>query len=325
MHYISHSMKTLNHKLKIITSIIGLLCLFLSDISFGQSTIDTTKIIESSDKGITVPRKKIYHISYISTSLIIAGGLATDYPAIGRIKNKPSLTSEELASLNPGVINPLDRWAIHLNPNSYSMYSKLSDNIEPPIFVLLPAMLALDKKIRKDWFPLFLMYCEGHVITFTFYNYSWFGPTFQNRYRPITYYSQLSEGTTSSGNNRNSAYSGHTASVAFTTFFMAKVYSDYNPDASKFLLYSAALIPPVIMGYLRVLSLAHFPSDCMVGLSIGAAVGVVLPALHKFHCKGIDLGVLAMPGASGLSMNWTLPHKSINTVQSSAMNLNPLN
>jgi len=259
---------------------------------------------QSSD---SVQYVKHYHVNYLTGSLIIVGGLASDYPSIGRIKSKPAISAEEILALNTSIINPLDRWAVQLNPGQRLMYSKISDEIEPPIFVVLPALLALDKKIRKDWFSLLFMYCEGHVITFTFYNYSWFGPTFQNRYRPLTYYTQLSMNDRTSGNNRNSAYSGHTASVAFTSFFVAKVYCDYHPEACKFLIYTAALIPPVVMGYIRVKALAHFPSDDMVGLSVGAAVGVILPELHKFKCKGVALGVMAIPGASGLSMCWTLP------------------
>jgi len=256
-------------------------------------------------------RKKIYHVNYISGTAIIVGGLATDYPSIGRIKNKPGISDAELADLNTSIINPLDRWALNQNPSQHLMYSKISDEVEPPIFVILPALLAFDKKIRKDWLPILFMYCEGHVLTFTVYNYSWFGPTFENKYRPITYYTQLPVGDRNTGNDRNSAYSGHTASVAFTSFFAAKVYCDYNPDASKVLMYTAALIPPVVMGYLRVKALAHFPSDDMVGLSVGALVGIILPELHKFSHKGVTLGILAIPGASGLSMCWTVPsHQS---------------
>jgi hypothetical protein len=58
------------------------------------------------------------------------------------------------------------------------------------------------------------MYLEGDTITFTFYNYSWLGPTFQNRYRPLTYYTDLSSADRMDGGNRNSFYSGHVASVA---------------------------------------------------------------------------------------------------------------
>jgi len=256
---------------------------------------------------IKAPRKKIYHVNYYTGSLIIAGGLVSDYPAIGRIKNKPNLTNSEILDLSPSQVNPLDRWALSQNTSHYVMFSKLSDDIEPPIFIILPALFGLDKKIRGDWLDLLFMYCEGHVITFTFYNYSWLGPTFQNKFRPITYYTNLPMADRTTGNNRNSAYSGHTASVAYTTFFLAKVYCDYHPDASKLFWYTAALIPPLAMGYIRVRALAHMPSDCMTGLTVGAVVGIVLPELHKFSSKGITLGMMNIPGASGLDVCWTLP------------------
>jgi membrane-associated phospholipid phosphatase len=261
---------------------------------------------------VAAKKNKIYHVNYITGNLILAGGLSTDYFAIGRIKNKPNLSLSELQSLNPGVINSLDRWAIHQNPANYLMFSKLSDDIEPPIFVILPALLGFDKKIRNDWFELLFMYIEGHTITFTFYNYSWLGPTFQNKYRPITYYTSLPLADQIAGNNRNSFYSGHCASVAFTTFFLTKVYCDYHPDvgSDKYLLYTAALIPPIIMGYFRVRALAHFPSDCLAGITLGSVIGVVLPELHKFNYKGITLGMSSAYGSTGLSANWLLPsHK----------------
>jgi membrane-associated phospholipid phosphatase len=258
-------------------------------------------------------KTKRYHVNYVSTSAIIAGGLATDYFAISRIKSKPNLTDAELLALNTDVISPIDRWALHQDPSHYHMYSKLSDGLEPPLFILLPALLGLDKKIpKKDWLDILFMYMEGHTITFTFYNYSWLGPTFQNRFRPLTYYTQLPLKDRMNGGNRSSFYSGHSASTAFTSFFVAKVYCDYHPDlgATKYLLYTAALIPPLAMGYLRVKALAHFPSDDMVGITIGAAIGVILPELHKFNYKGITLGMMCTPDAMGLSICWTPPdHK----------------
>src|ERR1700722_5077467 len=106
----------------------------------------------------SVPRKKIYHVNYITGSLIIAGGLVSDYPAIGRIKGKADITSNEIADLNPGLLNPLDRWAIEQNPSQYKLYSTLSDDVQIPMYVLVPTILAFDKKIRKDWLDLLFMY-----------------------------------------------------------------------------------------------------------------------------------------------------------------------
>lgn len=265
---------------------------------------------QSPDSAI---RTKRYHVNYFGTGAIIAAGAASDAFAISRIKNKPALTDAELLALNTTEINSIDRWALHQDPSKYHMYSKLSDGIEPPIFLVLPALLGLDKKIpKKDWMDILMMYIEGHTITFTFYNYSWLGPTFQNRFRPLTYYTQLPVKDRMDGGNRNSFYSGHSASVAFTSFFVAKVYCDYHPDlgATKYLVYTAALIPPVVMGYIRVKALAHFPSDDMVGITLGAAIGVILPELHKFNYKGITLGMMCSPDVMGLSICWTPPeHK----------------
>ncbi len=288
------------NKLRLHSIIIKLSCIILCII------YSSAIICRSND---SIPRKKIYHVNYFTGSLIIAGGLVSDYPAIGRIKGKADLSTDEIANLNTSLLNPLDRWATQQNPAQYKMYSTLSDDVQIPMYVIVPCILAFDKKIRKDWLDLLFMYVEGHVITFTFYNYSWLGPTFQNKFRPIAYYTSLPMADRTTGNNRNSAYSGHTASVAFTSFFLAKVYCDYNPNASKFLIYTAAAIPPLAMGYMRVRALAHMPSDVMTGFTVGAVIGIVLPELHKFNKKGIELGMLNIPGATGLDVCWTLPFK----------------
>jgi membrane-associated phospholipid phosphatase len=258
----------------------------------------------------SVRAAKIYKVNYWVSGGIIAAGAATDAFAIDRIKNKAAITDEEIATLNPNLLNSIDRWALQQDPTQYQRFATISDYAQIPIFVLLPAALAFDKKIRKDWLDILFMYLEGHIVTFTFYNYSWLGPTFQDRYRPLTYYDKLDMSDRESGNNRNSFYSGHTASVAFTSFFVAKVFCDYHPEfnfGTKFLVYTAALVPPVLEGYFRVRALAHFPSDDMVGLSLGAALGIIIPELHKIHYKGLSVGVQSSANTLGLSLNWKIP------------------
>ena len=255
-------------------------------------------------------RPRRYHVNYVTGSIIIGIGLGTDAFAISRIKDKPEISDAELQALNPEHVNSFDRWALRQNPNGYQNYSRISDLIEPPLFILLPALLALDKKIpKKEWLDILFMYVEGHTITFTFYNYSWLGPTAHDRFRPLTYYTQLPLAARMDGGNRNSFYSGHTASVAFTSFFVAKVFCDYHPDLGfgKYLVYTAAAIPPVIMGYFRVRSLAHFPSDALVGLGLGAMVGIVVPAIHKTNLKGLTVNLFSAPDATGISACWTIP------------------
>lgn len=174
----------------------------------------------------------------------------------------------------------------------------------------------IDKNIRKDWLHLLFMYVEGHIVTFTFYNYSPLGPFFQNRYRPAVYYPELGPDAQKNSNNRNSFYSGHVASCAYSTFFMVKVYCDYHPNigALKYLLYLAASIPPLAIGYARIRSLDHFPSDVAVGFGLGAIIGIVIPALHKIPCsKYLSLGLSTSNDVVGLSICWKLQNHGLLT------------
>lgn len=259
----------------------------------------------------TVKATKIYRVNRPIVGAIIAVGMLSDYFAIARIKDKATITDEELHVLNPDLLNSIDRWALDQNPADRDRYKQYSDVGQIPI-ILLPGLLLFNKNIRKDWFDLLLIYAEGHTITFTMYNYSFLGPTFQNRYRPMTYYTEFSDADRKSGNNRNSFYSGHVASAAYSTFFMAKVYCDYHPNmgAEKYLWYTAAVIPPAVMGYLRIKALDHFPSDDAVGLMLGAVIGIIIPELHKnSHDKNLSLGMFTSPDAMGLSVQYALRQK----------------
>jgi hypothetical protein len=260
----------------------------------------------------SVKAEKHYHVNRPIVGAIIAAGLFSDYFAISRIKGKANISDEELHAINPDILNSMDRWGLQQNPADRDRYKQYSDIGQIPV-ILLPCLLAFDKKISKDWWDLLLMYAEGHTITFTMYNYSPLGPTFQNKYRPMAYYSEFTNSERESGNNRNSFYSGHVASCAYSTFFMAKVYCDYHPDmgCGKYLWYTAAAVPPLVMSYLRVKALDHFPSDDAVGLALGAAIGIIIPQLHKVSFnKDVSFGMFTSPDAMGLSVRWTL-HKPI--------------
>jgi membrane-associated phospholipid phosphatase len=246
-----------------------------------------------------------YHVNYWITAPICGVGFLTNYLGIAKIKGKPDLTPAELQGLNRNIVNDLDKWALNQDPTQIGTWESYSDYTITTI-VVLPALLLFDKQMRKDWFDLLLMYSEAISITSNIYEWSFLGPTFQNRFRPAAYYEQLSSADRITGNNRNSFYSGHVASCATATFFMAQVYIDYHPEIgnSKYLLYGAATIPPLIMGYVRVKALKHFTSDVMVGLGLGALCGIVIPELHYINDKNITLGLYSSPEAIGIAMTW---------------------
>jgi membrane-associated phospholipid phosphatase len=284
--------------------------------AFCSNPDSTVKKNEAFSKPL---RTKVYHINYFVEGSIILVGMTGDLFAIPRLKSKPTISDSELVFANSNrqrdLINTFDRWSLRQPTSDRKLWQNISDDGEIGIF-LLPSLLMIDKNIRKDWLHILFMYVEGHTITFTVYNYSPLGPWFQNRYRPAVYYSELSNSDRENPNNRNSFYSGHTASCAYTTFFMVKVYCDYHPEigALKYLLYLAASVPPLAIGYARIRSLDHFPSDVAVGFGLGAILGIVVPAIHKYpFSKHISLGLCSSPDEVGVSICWKLSDKHIFT------------
>ena len=280
--------------------------------SFCNSPDSTVRINDSVVKPVKPVKVRVYRVNYYVEAAIIALGMAGDIIAIPRLKHKASLDSAEVAFANTdqqkNLFNSVDKWALKQSTKDRTLWKKISDDGEIVIF-LLPSLLMIDKNIRKDWLHILFMYVEGHTITFTFYNYSPLGPFFQNRYRPAVYYPELGLAAQENSNNRNSFYSGHVASCAYSTFFMVKVYCDYHPNigAAKYLLYLAASVPPLFMGYARIRSLDHYPSDIAVGFGLGAVLGIVVPALHKLPCsKYLSLGLSTTPEAVGVSLRWNL-------------------
>ena len=248
-----------------------------------------------------------YHVNYWVTGGIIVVGIPATLIGAPLITNKSKLTIAELQTLNRNDLNPIDRWALDLDPSKMSYYANLSD-ITLTGFILLPALNLFDHTIRQDWLDIALMYAETQIIVNNIYLYAPFGPLFQNRYRPAVYYDELgTSGARTTSWNRSSFYSGHAASAAAASFFTVKVYCDYHPELigwNKYLLYGAAAIPPLIEGYLRMKALDHFPSDVLVGFGVGALCGIVIPELHRIKIENVSMALYSSYEGTGISLKW---------------------
>jgi membrane-associated phospholipid phosphatase len=257
------------------------------------------------------PVKHIYRMNYWVTGTFNVLATAGNFYAIPNILHaKKPLTDLELSHLDRSLVNGIDRLAFKQDPAKREKFYKISD-VFLPTMMIGAFSLGFDKKIRKDGFRVFMMYYELQAATFSMYNFSFFGPAFQNRIRPVAYYPEAPIDRRKSGGARNSMFSGHTANATAATFFMAKVYSDYHPELGKkkYLLFAAASIPPLVQGYLRIKALAHFPSDVLVGYTIGAVAGIAVPALHRYRNRNINIGLAAIPNGAGLRMQWKFSQK----------------
>lgn len=225
---------------------------------------------------------KVYQLNHKIEIPTTLGVLAANGLALYVLKNKTSLKSDQIAALDQKNIWMIDRNAVEQTYSStLHAKAKTASDWGMDISIFLPALLYLDKKIRKDIIDIMFLYLATQAIQGSFYTYG--GVSFTNRIRPFVYYPEVSLESKFGAGAQDSFFSGHASSVAAASFFIAKVYNDYHPEIKrkKWLLYVAALIPPSYVGYQRYKALMHFPTDILTGIIVGAATGIIVPNLHK--------------------------------------------
>jgi membrane-associated phospholipid phosphatase len=80
---------------------------------------------------------------------------------------------------------------------------------------------------------------------------------------------------------RQSFFSGHTSTTAALCFFTAQTYAKVYPQArSKYVVWGAAIVLPALTGFYRIKAGKHFPSDVVVGYTVGALTGLAVPYWH---------------------------------------------
>lgn len=282
---------------------------------WAQTDTSTKENIKANLKTVDTTAPAVYKINPVPTILIGAAATAANMIAINNVlHNKPMITQAEINSLNRDVINGFDQWALRLDPTKRDHFYSLSDHALTLTLAASAATFVFNKKTRKDWLRLGLMFYQTQFLTFAFYDFSPFGPLFQNRFRPVVYYTEFPMELRRGGNQKNSFYSGHVANATAATFFAVKVYSDYHPEIGnkKYLLYGLASIPPLVTGWLRMKALAHYPSDILAGYMIGGAFGILIPQLHRIKAKNINLSTFYNGQSGGLHLVYKIGNKTKN-------------
>jgi len=238
--------------------------------SFSQQT-DTIALINT----IQTKPASIYKMKYGVDIPLTVGGVGWTLFAFTKIYGRDRVPDAEILALNPADLNTLDRPMT----KNYSEKAKKASDLLFYGSMPAPLLLLLDKKIRKDAPKIGLLYLEAMAITGTVYTS---GAMIVNRFRPYAYNSSLPISSRTGGGSRNSFPAGHPAVVATSTFFMAKVYSDYHPEMkNKWILYSAAGAASLATGILRIQAGQHFITDVMTGIPLGVLSGILVPHFHK--------------------------------------------
>ena len=161
----------------------------------------------------------------------------------------------------------------------------------------VPLLLLADKHIRGDIGKIGLLYMEAMAITGTLYSSA---TILVDRYRPFAYNPEASMDARRRGGVKNSFFAGHAALVGTSTFFAAKVFSDYHPDSKlRYVFWGVAIAATGTTGYLRHRGGWHFPSDVLIGTAVGTLSGILVPHFHKTKIfKNQNLTVVPFSGQS---------------------------
>jgi len=249
----------------------GLLLIIICSILFSVNGQDNKPV-----------RKKVYKLNYKIEIPVTVGLYAINYYGFGVLRRKPTLSIDEINALNKDDVWAFDRRALEQSYSDSKRETALTaSDWGMNVSLILPVFLFLDKKIRKDWLDITLLYLETQAINSNLY--TWTGPMLTDRIRPLVYYDEVDMEEKTGSGTTSSFFSGHTSWTAGASFFMAKVISDYHPElgGKKWLVFAAALIPPAFVGYNRYKGLKHFPTDIIFGTAVGAAAGILTPHLHK--------------------------------------------
>ena len=214
------------------------------------------------------------------TDLLVDGGITAGLGALSAtglylVKQKSGLSNDELAALDRNDVPKIDRFTA----GNYSERAQtISDVLCYPTLLVAPGLLALNSNVRGRYGQVLGLYFQTMLATDAAFTMT-VGTVY--RYRPYLYGSE-------GGNSRsgkiatNSFFAGHTAHTATATFFAAKVFHDFNPDSpAQPFIWGAAAIIPAAVGYYRMEAGKHFLTDNIVGYTVGATMGILVPQLHK--------------------------------------------
>ncbi|WP_104733819.1 phosphatase PAP2 family protein [Hanstruepera ponticola] len=193
------------------------------------------------------------------------------------IINKDGISDAELQSIvaDEDNISGINRWAAG---NSSETAGKISDI---PFYLSFAAPLALffDDEVNDNSGLVLGIFLETMATSGAMYTIT---AGLVDKSRPYVYAEDYDYDRRVGASGQRSFFSGHTLMTATATFFVAKVYQDFNPGSSKIpYFYAGAALLPAAVGFLRIQAGQHFLTDVLIGYGLGALSGYFIPHLHK--------------------------------------------
>lgn len=250
-----------------------LICLVLLSYNLQSQTFTTTKTLNDSP----------YELNWAIDGPWLGAGLGLSAYGLTLIKDKDRLSQTDLANLDKNDIIGLDRWAAGNYDEDLDRLSYI------PFYAAFasPFLLLLNENERNHAGQLAVIYLEALSTTGALYTLS---AGLIDRSRPYVYNTSLPTEERTNNSAQRSFFGGHVAATGAATFFLAKVFHDFNPGHwARPYIWTAAALVPAWVGYMRIQSGHHFLSDTLIGYAVGMASGILIPELHKKRDRAIKL------------------------------------
>ncbi len=240
-----------------------------------------------------------YHMSWTRDGLTFAAA-GIGLGVAGLLSSEPdSLTEIEITALSRDQVIWFDRSATR----RYSTdLISLSEASALPLAVA-PVALLLDSRMRSDWATLAVMFIQTNMLSEAA---SSIAKEAIPRHRPYLYNTDLTY-EERTDREPGKAFFSSAATFAFArAVFLGTVYSDHHPESSlRPYVWGAALTTAATASYLRYASGIHYPSDVVVGAAVGAAIGHLVPRLHRADESAFTVAPSTVGDGVGLSVQFT--------------------
>jgi len=221
------------------------------------------------------PFQSPYNLSYKLDIPVISAGLGLNFAYFMLDKKTPSLSETQISMLNRNDIPAIDRSASY----NWSKPSALASDVLMYSAIASPSFLLIDKDIRKDGLKIGAIWAETMALTTGITNLT---KVLVKRTRPYVYNPDAPLEYKLRNDAQYSFFSGHTSVTASMCFMTAKIYSDYHPNSKALpYIWAGAAIVPAATAFLRWRAGKHYFTDVLIGYVTGAAIGFLVPHLHK--------------------------------------------
>lgn len=204
-------------------------------------------------------------------------------------------TEKSISELNKSLINGFDRWITEFYSPQHSDFS----DILLVGLAAAPAAMLLSNDFRSEFLSYGILYAQTMASAAVL---PYLAKAIFQRSRPFVYNPDVPYESKSGKDAKRSFFSGH-STVAFASMvFLAKVYSDAEPNSiyKPYITAGALFLASAVSG-LRLSSGMHFPTDVLAGALVGSALGFLMPELQK---KKPSKGPVLQSGLFHLSFRW---------------------